>query len=170
MYKELSKANVKLQKSRIAQKVWTKSDIGAFGKMLNSYRFASLERRAQIMELWSELGYDYDITEEQSQFGINWLKALLFTKRGKRSTNKKIADFIERDFQVVENFSYFKFVGFHETCGYGGCSYYSPIYRAVSKDGRYFEYTMSGGHWGVPEIIDRGSDLSRYNLKQRNLK
>lgn len=156
MYKELTKANLKKQTARIEQTLWTKSDILVFGKMLNSYRFSSNERKDQIMELYGNLKDSYKITSEQSQFGIDWLNKLCFTSKGKNRNTKMLEDFMERDFNIVRNFSRFEFVGFNENYNGSYSSYYSPIYRTIDKEGNYFEYTMSGGHWGKPEIVGRG--------------
>lgn len=159
MYKELTKANEKKQLQRIAQKVWTKSDIGAFGKLLNSYRFSSPERKKQIMDLWSKLedhAYTnpYSITDEQCQFGIDWLKKICFTLKGKNRDTKMVQDFSRGDYEIVRNFHHFEFVGFHESSN-GYNSHYAPIYRTVDKDGNYFDYVAR--MWQAPEIVGRGT-------------
>lgn len=158
MYKELSKANAKLQKQRIASKVWTKGDILAFGKMLNSMKYSDKERKDKIWDLYNDLesaigDFGYEITEEQSNFGIEWLNALCFTKSGKYSRAQKVQDFNGPDFDIVRNFLKFEFMGFYENVN-GYYSHYVPIYRTIDKDGNYFDYTVA--HWGTPEIVGRG--------------
>jgi hypothetical protein len=156
MLKEITKSNMKVQLNRINTKVWSKSDILAFGKMLNSYSRSSQERKDQIFELLFKLDESYDITEDQSAFGINWLTELCFTSKGENRKTKYVEDFRERDFNIVKNFSHFKFVGYHETST-GYYSHYSPIYKCVDKEGNYFEYVAR--MWQAPEIVGRGKDL-----------
>lgn len=161
MYKTLTKANKKLQEARINQKTWTKGDILAFAKMMNSFRFSSPERRIEITALHEAL-YEhiednggYAITEEQSHFGIQWLKDRILTKSGKPSKSKFAADFRDYDVFVIKDFQRFEFMGFYAN-EYTFNTHYTPIYRTIGKDGRYFDYTMQGGHWGRPIILDRG--------------
>lgn len=159
MYKELTKANEKKQLARISQQLWTKSDIGAFAKLLNSCRRSSKERQTQIMELWNKLetranNKTYSITLEQSQFGIEYLNKLCFTSKGKNRNSKQVQDFMESDFDIVRNFHHFEFVGFHELSNMYS-SHYAPIYRTVAKDGTYFDYVCR--MWQAPEIVGRGT-------------
>lgn len=162
MYKALTTANRKLQQKRIDSTLWTKGDILAFGKLLNSTRFSSEERRKDICSLREQLdwtinynGKGYAITEEQSRFGIQWLKSRILTKSGKLSKSKFAQDFRERDAEVIRNFERFEFVGFYANDN-GWSNHYTPIYRTIAKDGTYFDYTMVGGQWGSPEVLDWG--------------
>lgn len=158
MLKELTKQNYKKQTERINQQTWTKGDILAFAKLLNSFSRSSSERCSQILELWNKLedrisSQTYDITLEQSIFGIDWLRELCFTKSGKNRNNKKVQDFRESDFNIVRNFEKFEFIGFHEVnCGW--YCHYSPIYRTIDKCGNYFDYVAR--MWQAPEIVNRG--------------
>lgn len=164
MYKQLTKANEKLQNKRIQSQLWTKGDILAFAKMLNSTKFSEPERRKQVMDLWTKLedrAYDkaYNITLEQSQFGIDWLKKICFTVKGKNRDSKMVADFSRGDFDIVRNFSSFQFVGFDESCnGYNYC-HYSPIYRTIDKNGNYFDYVCR--MWDAPRIVNRGKLVTK---------
>lgn len=158
MYKELTKTNMKKQLQRIDTQVWTKGDIGAFARMLNSYRFSEKERQTQIMELWSKLedrasDEPYSITDEQSQVGIEWLRKVCFTSKGANRASKEVADFNEREFNIVRNFSHFEFVGFDESSN-GYSSHYAPIYRTLDKDGNYFDYVAR--MWQAPQILATG--------------
>src|SRR5690554_6815508 len=124
MLKEISKQNMRKQIERINRQKWTKGDILAFAKLLNSFSRSSSDRQSQILALLDKLEervyeHSYDITQEQSDFGINWLNNLCFTKQGKNRNNKRVQDFRETDFDIVRNFEKFEFVGFHEThCGW----------------------------------------------------
>lgn len=171
MYKELSKANHKLQMKRLNSKVWTKGDILAFGKMLNSMKFSSPERKDAIYKLSDMLytktvDFGYDITKEQSQFGIVWLNKICFTTKGKNRNSKMVIDFMERDFNVVKNFAKFEFVGFDS--GNGIHEHYTPIYRTIDKDGNYFDYVAR--MWAAPEIIGRGKVKRKISKLERALK
>ena len=163
MYKQITKSNIKLQLKRIDTQLWTKGDILAFAKLLNSYRFSSPERKTQIMELWDKLetradNQAYSITEDQSQFGIEWLNKICFTKKGKNRDSKQVYDFRDPDFDIVRNFSRFEFVGFHETSN-GWNSHYAPIYRTIDKNGYYFDYVAR--MWQAPEIVGRGRIVTK---------
>lgn len=158
MYKEITKANIKTQEKRINTQVWTKGDILAFAKLLNSYRFSSPERKNQIMNLWSNLedrtcNIPYDITKDQSDFGLQWLNKICFTSKGKNRDSKMVQDFNSKDFDIVRNFHHFEFVGFHEASN-GYNSHCAPIYRTIDKDGNYFDYVAR--MWQAPEIVGRG--------------
>lgn len=161
MYKEITKANRKLQEARISSRRWTKGDILAFGKMLNSYRFSSDKRKDDINIIACELNKTvrtnggYSITSEQSEFGIEWLKSRILTSKGKLSKSKFAEDFRECDAEVIRNFEKFGFMGFYENEN-GWSSHYTPIYRTISNDGTFFDYTMFGGQWGRPGIVGRG--------------
>lgn len=158
MYKQLTKANKKKQLDRINSKVWTKGDILAFGKLLNSMRFSGEARKKQTYELYDLLNdrienSGYAITKEQSEFGIQWLRELVFTKTGKARRSKASDSFTEEDLEVIRNFKRFEFVGFHEDwTGYN--SRYTPIYRCIGKDGAYFDYYAF--HWEKTEVVNRG--------------
>jgi hypothetical protein len=155
MYKALTKANKKLQRQRINQTVWTKGDILAFAKMLNSIRWSSKERQNDILELWGDMKDEYQITKEQSNFGIKWLNEVLFKKDGTNRNNKMTQDFREKDFDIVRNFKEFKFVGYDEAVN-GFNSHYSPIYRCIDVNGNYFDYVAR--MWQAPEIVGRGKE------------
>jgi hypothetical protein len=100
MYKEITKANMKLQLERINKQLWTNGDILAFAKLLNSYRFSSQERKKQIMDLWDKLEtraytHSYSITKDQSEFGIEWLKKSALRRMDKTETQKWYKIFLE---------------------------------------------------------------------------
>jgi hypothetical protein len=157
---KMSKSYVKAKLAIIEKKVLTKSEIGTFARMLNSvYRCKDAERRAQVRELIEKLEEkNYSITEEQTEFGINWLNKFLFTAKGNLRNSKQVQEFMSHQSatficHVVRNFDRFEFIGYHETSN----SYYShfaPIYRTISKDGKYFDYTAR--MWQTPEILDTG--------------
>jgi len=161
-YKTLTNRNKKLQRERMQLQTWTKSDILAFAKMLNSMRYSDQERRSDIQELHDELvkALDnmpggYKITEEQSQFGIDWLKKLVFTKRGEISKAKKVENFGEHEAAIIKNFLKFEFMGFYEASFNAlGDAHWVPVYRTIGKDGHYFDYFCAG--WKTPQIVGYG--------------
>jgi hypothetical protein len=164
MYKAMTKANKKLQLSRLEQETMLKGDILALGKMMNSMRFSSPERKDDIWNIYNLLcdktsDKGYNITKDQSDFGIDWLKRIILNKKEQLRNSKQAADFREVDAEIIRDFAKFEFVGFEENCyGYGN-SHYTPIYRTIGKDGRYFDYTV--GHWGTPAIVGRGKYLTK---------
>lgn len=160
-YQTLTKANMKLQKQRISSKLWTKGDQLAFAKMINSRKWSSKERNDAIYDLMVELENKlddmergYNITQEQSQIGIDYLQTTVLKKNGDLRNSKKAHDFEQYEADIIRNFERFEFMGFYENFQ-GYHSHYSPIYRTISKDGKYFDYTVAG-QWGNPEVVGRG--------------
>lgn len=163
MYKQLTKANKKLQLARLEQTVMAKGDILALGKLLNSYRFSSPERKIEVNAIRSLLAdktdnHGYAITDEQSQFGVEWLQKILLNKKGELRQSKQVADFEQRDVEIIKNFSRFEFMSFEENSN-GYNSHYTPIYRTISTSGEWFDYTV--GHWGTPQRLGGGKYRSK---------
>jgi hypothetical protein len=155
----LSKSYIKQKQAIIAKNLLTKSEISMFCRLLNSLKFdKNQEKRDQVWELvnaMEEKAYNtpYDITLEQSQFGIEWLNKMCFTTKGKNRASKMVEDFRERDFDIVRNFFKFEFVGFDES-NVGSYNHFAPIYRTIDKDGNYFDYVAR--MWSAPVIVGRG--------------
>lgn len=158
--KSLGKVSKKNAQSRIAAKVLSKSDIGALTKLFNSSRWGGdTQRNADIREL--KAAFDsridnkdfFDLTQEQTDFGIEWLHNFLFTGSGKLRQGKCVGDFDNHEALVIRNFSGFQLVGLKEHYnGIGTVVMYSPIYRTYDKLGNWFDYAPV--MWGVPELID----------------
>ena len=92
-----------------------------------------------------ELKNGLNITQEQSDKGIEYLTRKMFKVNGKPRNDKWNYENDDEYRDIVKNFSHFKFMGFTETY-YGHYSYYrrlSPVYRTFDKSGDYFDYTMS---------------------------
>ena len=80
------------------------------------------------------------ITSDQSTKGIAWLRDQWHTPRGKVRKNNP---FGYREQQVLESFSHFELVGFHDA-GNGYRSNYLPTYRVIATDGATFDYVPYG--------------------------
>jgi hypothetical protein len=148
------------------KKVLTKAEISMFARMLNlNQRSKDSDKREQVWSLIEKLDEkNYAITEEQSEFGINWLKKLLFKSNGLLRNTKQVGEFLssighnqEDILDIVNNFDRFEFVGFHEASS-GFYSHFAPIYRTIGKNGRYFDYTAR--MWQTPEILGTGKGYS----------
>lgn len=167
MIKASQKRTIKKYLDRIENKKspWTKLEINSFKKLIGSMHWMEdAEYKNEILNLWgkfTDLGYEleYDITKEQSEFGINWLKKQLFKSNGEPRNNKKIDELnCDRVRNIVKSFKKFTFVGYHMSYRYGSrAEPLSPVYRVYSKNGEYFDYTIAG-QWG--EILSSSIELS----------
>lgn len=159
--KTIGKYSAKLQRKH-AQ--WTKSEIGGLTKMLNSIRFDSGRRPEEITEALYDLQglcasdygsaqFSHRITEEQSAFGIEWLRRAMITKRGQPSAMlKRAADGREETIMhVIQTFKEFRFIGVLIHRSPYGMEFHTPIYRTIARDGSYFDY--SPAHWNDPTIL-----------------
>lgn len=155
MYKTISNKTYLKHINTLKKDLLTKSEINALGKLMNSLRYSDSNRREQIWALQNDmLKESYKITAEQTEVGLDWLmKNVVNSRTMKLRENKLAQDFHERELNIILNFSHFEFVGFEEHSN-GYASYYTPIYRTVSKTGSYFDYTAI--HWGPCMIVNRG--------------
>jgi hypothetical protein len=91
------------------------------------------------------------IEDAQAAKGIAWLLTKWKTPNGKE---RKHNPYGYREQQVLENFSHFTLVDFHDISR-NYCAFYVPVYRVHSKDGATFDYYaaawQSGGNG--PEIV-----------------
>lgn len=132
--------------------VWSKSDIQGFSKLVSSTRFTDTDKeyKAAILELWevfTDADLTFAITQEQTDFGIKWLKDTCFKKNGEARESQKVASLGFCDFSIIMNFDHFRFIGYH-TEGIGHHNWLSgPVYRVVDTDGNYFDYCVAGP-WG----------------------
>lgn len=88
---------------------------------------------------------EYDITNDHSDKGINYLNAKLFTNKGTQRNTKQVQNSSRELFEYTKTFSHFKFVGFDEVDynQYSGRSAYMPVWRLYSTCGQYVDYMMS---------------------------
>lgn len=92
------------------------------------------------------------LTPEHTEQGIKFLKALIYTPKG--GLRKKWSTYIDNlntfgssnEFvkKTVDNFSHFELAGFEGVNynPYRDAFHFMPIWRTVSKDGKFFEYVQ----------------------------
>ena len=79
------------------------------------------------------------ITPEQTAKGLDWLMDKWKTPRGAVRKNNP---FTPRQQSILENFDRFELVKLIDR-GTRFVTWHVPVYRVVSKHGRYFDYTVS---------------------------
>jgi hypothetical protein len=156
MKAELRGENYKLPKSyhrhlanaQNKRHVWTEGEILGVRKCIHGLKHAD-DALTLIMNV-NEGGFR--ITQEQSDFGIQFLRSKLFKKDNTCRTSAFARCFGLRERDIVRQFKKFTFEGVRYQCNpYSGQFSTSPIYRVHSKGGRSFDYTM--GHWSLPEVL-----------------
>ena len=127
----------------------TKGLIGSLRRIVEDVNTDNVpQRSAAIMKTHYELtwnkGFGWQITPEQSEQGLNWLK--------RREVLKLLE---EKDKAIVENFSHFTFVGFDmidTSSAFRLRLSVRPVYRVHSKTGAWFDYASApwqSGAYGV---------------------
>ena len=132
--------------------IWTEGEINQLRKSLG---ICSIWSKAAIEELLYAIrdGFEFRITPEQTEKGLNWLLKSQFRMNGKlRESQGTFID--ERAADIVRNFSHFLFIGIQMQSNNPYNSVYSaaPIYRCFDKDGHYFDYNPVA--YVVPEIVN----------------
>ena len=136
------------------EKTWTKSEITSFASIVRSamYRPTGI-RDETILELWNQFARTIEkqpklITSEQTEVGLNWLNKTCFTSQNKVRNTQLLREsgFSCFDAEILKNFSHFEFVGYDTDLNtYGGyINIRTPVYRVVSKLGKYFDYSFTG--------------------------
>lgn len=107
------------------------------------------ELRQHFRDLMPEDGYN--ITEEQKQRGIKYLRENTYKLNGSLRKNNIFTEF-ER--HVIDNYVDFKLVGLYPCPNYfgGDTGYTLPIYRCIAKDGSSFDYL--GTCYKMIKVID----------------
>ena len=142
----------------LSKKVWSKAEIQSFKSFVNSaqYEYDAIYKKAK-QDVWNKFYHEIDalgITQEQSDFGIKWLTEFLFKQNGEPRDTKATHYFNDFHYEIVRDFSHFKFEGYHvEFNGFGTGFLTGPIYSVYSKSGRCFEYAVPG-LWCAP-ILDQ---------------
>ncbi len=84
---------------------------------------------------------DISLTKSQTAKGLKYLMNQWKTPKGKERVNNP---FGYREEEVLENFSQFEFVGFHDA-GNFWTRFYVPVYSVIAKNGSHFDYAIYGG-------------------------
>jgi hypothetical protein len=157
----MTKQTIKRWNERLQSEVWTKSDIMSMNKVLNDLEWPNNQPEfIKWREAIQTIFYKYcnatkQITPEQTEFGLKWLKSYCFKLNGQPRAQKD-NPFTEHDRRIIQNFSHFELVGFEDISNYrvSGRSWYVPIYRTWSTYGCYFDYITP--HWSAPQVVGRG--------------
>ena len=125
---------------------WTEKDIIYFRKAIGNYGIKDETLRnklkANFYRILNQIE-GYLITNDQSEKGKNYLLSNSLKKDGTKRKNCKLGN---REIEILQNLDYHQFVGLHEQVnGLGKICGYLPIYKAVSMDGKSFEYV--GTHY-----------------------
>jgi hypothetical protein len=138
----------------IKKRKFTKIEIQSFRKALNGCSTISVEEQVLLKNKFYEAvgsKRPINITKEQSDFGIAWLRNKAFKLNGE---SRKSSPFGMREENVIRNFKKFEFCGLYDINHFGNHSNYTPIFRVIDIDGNEFEYTIYGGYGGVTiEIV-----------------
>lgn len=164
---------VQIHLKRIKQGRFEKSEINALTKFLGSYRFASPERKNEILDLQADLlecvGHEYisssfqcdvmhfkkpcKITKEQTKLGKAWLKHHFFKLSGEKRGSKNAEHVSDRVLAISKSVSRFEFVGVLMVRNqWADLLQALPIYRTYNRKGEYFDYSPI--HWGQPIIME----------------
>lgn len=121
---------------------FSENDIIYFRKAVGSCGLKDSDDRERLMDHFETLMpvEGYEITQEQKQKGINYLRENTYKKNGQLRKNNIFGD-AER--HVIDNYEDFNFIGLYPASNGLGLNsgYYLPVYRCWAKDGSYFDYT-----------------------------
>jgi hypothetical protein len=129
---------------------WTEKDIIYFRKAVGR---SGLKDRTESALLISKFEHmldnigGYRITREQDEKGRVYLLDNSVKKNGQLRKHNKLGQF---EINVLRNLDFHFFCGLHQTQAY--YEHYLPVYRAVAKDGSYFEYI--GAMYFHVEVLD----------------
>lgn len=137
--------------TRLADTVspWTENDIIYYRKAISQCGLKSAEEKLALHEAFADKGYR--ITAEQDAKGRNYLLSNSLKKDGTPRKGNVLGD---AEIRIMQNLKHHLFVGVYHKGGF--YNYYLPVYRAIAKDGSYFEYigTMYK-HVEVLDVVER---------------
>ncbi|MES2409546.1 MAG: hypothetical protein V4509_04600 [Patescibacteria group bacterium] len=122
----------------LKQDILTESDIKLLCRRANNE-----DTRAEVLEALNNEDESYNITVEQSQKGLAWLKNQNQTPRG---VTRKNSPFGHRELDAINFFTHFTFDGLYNA-GNAHMNYFIPIYTVHGHDNGHvsFQYVLSGG-------------------------
>ena len=148
----------------IEKDVWTKQEIQSFKNAVAATRWDKKSLKSEIvldlLDKLNERDRPIFITEEQTDFGIDWLRKTLLTSSGKLRNTGLVRNSLLREYhiEIIKNFSHFEFLGY-SVQDYRCYSIGSPVYRVVSKFGNYFTYSYNGGYYAGRLDVDAQIEL-----------
>tara|TARA_R100001594_G_C3976880_1_gene249113 strand:- start:284 stop:772 length:489 start_codon:yes stop_codon:yes gene_type:complete len=146
----------------LSQKVLTQSDIRSLKIMLGFCTpFEGFDQKEALNKMIKSCN-GFDITEEHSDIGIEYLRKTFFKKNG---DPRKAAfdDLTDHDINILRNFKKFKFVGFelsrlnHNIFNNNTNQCFEIVYRVIAKNGDWFDYLAVSYHSGSFEVLNRGA-------------
>lgn len=131
--------------NRISSPVMTETDIIHFkSKVLGRLARTSLTDgdKEELKDLFASCKVK-SITQEHSQKGIDYLNRKLFNKKGQARSDAFTLAAGEEFVAAVKDFDSFLFVGFAIVASNVWHNQYMPVYRVITKSGKFFDYTMT---------------------------
>lgn len=142
MSKAFKKWKDLIDSKRETNQPWKESEIIYFRKAIGPSGLKDKNQRDELRDYFEECmpSDGYNITSEQKEKGITYLLENSYKKNGSLRKNNIFGSF---ELEIIKNFCDFKFVGLYSQLTLGGfdMGYTVPIYRCISKDGSYFDYT-----------------------------
>lgn len=159
--------------ARIKLGKFTKSEIGALTKLIQSKRFlsgknpkkyeaidnlidANFEYIKELYDINADLYHFFKpakITTEQTELGRNWLRNYFFKLDGSKRRGKATENISDNVLNISKSVTRFEFIGlvfcrntFQDICSV------LPVYRTYNKQGEYFDYAPI--HWSGPIIME----------------
>lgn len=133
---------------------WSENDIIYFRKAVGHCGIKDVELRRILVDKFNEtvskIG-GYDITPDQSNKGLDYIKSVAMRRDGTPSQSKDNC-FGAREISIMNDFSKFTFAGLYEQVnGIGEVMGYLPIYETFGTDGNSFEYV--GAAKGIMQVV-----------------
>lgn len=150
--------------------VWAKGEIGSLRKHIGHCSTWSDAAKEHVQAIVSD-GFDFKITKYQTEMGLDYLLKISLTSKGalRRSKTNFLGQY---EVDILRDFKEFRFIGL-EFSGYNNWShnynFRTPIYRVISKSGKYFDYIAAGGSWyqsGSAEVIGHGEVKNVRKIKK----
>ena len=115
---------------------WTEHEIIYFRKAIGMAGIKDAELRHKLKNMFFELMPigGYNITNEQSQKGTNYLLKNSYKLNGQLRKNNIFGD---RELNILKNCFEHKLIDLYQ---YNQAEYYSPVYSAIDTDGNSFDY------------------------------
>lgn len=129
---------------------WTEHEIIYFRKAIGSSGLKDREEAAMLVSRFERMVHNiggYRITYEQDEKGRLYLLHNSLKQNGQLRKNNKLGQF---EIDVLRNLDFHFFCGLYQMQAY--YEHYLPVYRAVAKDGSYFEYI--GVAYFYVEVLD----------------
>ena len=126
----------------------TESDLIALKSRISGNQ-ASLtdDEVINLRERLEDEGCKYNITQEHSDKGMEYLLRKCFKNNGQRRHTAQLEDMPDTFFIAIKDFKHFTFVGFEclDVNPYNKHRFYMPVWRIHTNSGETFDYCMDSG-------------------------